>query len=41
MSAKLDRRNTAAHPSDVVITALTAEEYISDLVNNVVLKLAA
>lgn len=40
LSAKLDRRNTAAHPSDVVVTALTAEEFISDLGNNVVLKLA-
>jgi hypothetical protein len=36
---KLGRRNTAAHPSSVVITQLQAEDFISDLVNNVVLKL--
>lgn len=39
LKEKLDRRNTAAHPSTVVITPHTAEEYIIDLVTNVVLKL--
>lgn len=36
---KLDRRNTAAHPSTVEIAPQTAEEYIIDLIPNVVLKL--
>lgn len=36
---KLGRRNTAAHPSSVTINRLQAEDFISDLVNNVVLKL--
>jgi len=36
---KLDRRNIAAHPSGVVITSATAEEFVRDLVENVVLKL--
>jgi hypothetical protein len=35
---KLARRNAAAHPSGVVITQLSAEEMINDLVVNVVLK---
>lgn len=39
LKAKLDRRNAAAHPSHVSITRLTAEEFITDLVENVVLKL--
>lgn len=39
LTEKLGRRNTAAHPSSVVITRLQAEDFISDLVNNVVLKL--
>jgi hypothetical protein len=39
MREKLDRRNTAAHPSSVVITQLQAEDFITDLVNNVVVKL--
>lgn len=39
LKEKLDRRNTAAHPSSVVIAPQTAEEYIIDLVTNVVLKL--
>jgi hypothetical protein len=36
---KLDKRNSAAHPSSVVIAPHTAEEYIIDLIPNVVLKL--
>jgi len=39
LKEKLDRRNTAAHPSNVVISQHTAEEFILDLVQNVVLKL--
>jgi hypothetical protein len=39
MKEKLDRRNIAAHPSGVGTFAPTAEEYIKDLVENVVLKL--
>jgi hypothetical protein len=35
---KLDRRNIAAHPSGVAISRLTTEEFILDLVQNVVLK---
>ena len=37
--AKLGRRNSAAHPSSVKIEQLQAEEYIDDLVKNVVLML--
>jgi hypothetical protein len=36
---KLDKRNSAAHPSGVVISQLQAEGFIDDLVRNVVLKL--
>ena len=36
---KLVRRNIAAHPSGIVTTAATAEEFVRDLVENVVLKL--
>jgi hypothetical protein len=36
---KLIKRNSAAHPSDIVITQIQAEDFIIDLVNNVVLKL--
>ena len=36
---KLDRRNTAAHPSAVVIVQSQADDAITDLVNNVVLGL--
>jgi hypothetical protein len=36
---KLDKRNTAAHPSTVEIAPHTAEEYIIDLITNAVLKL--
>lgn len=40
MKEKLDRRNIAAHPSTVSTSQLTAEEFIKDLVENVVLVLA-
>jgi hypothetical protein len=39
LKEKLDRRNLAAHASGVSIFESTAEEYIKDLVENVVLKL--
>jgi hypothetical protein len=39
MKEKLDRRNVAAHPSGVSILDTTAEEFIRDLIANVVLKL--
>lgn len=39
LKEKLDRRNIAAHPSGVSIAPQTAEEFIIDLVTNVVLKL--
>ena len=39
LSEKLTRRNIAAHPSTVTITAVQAEDVITDLVSNVVLKL--
>jgi hypothetical protein len=39
LKAKLDRRNSAAHPSAVKIDQLQAEEFIDDIVKNVVLKL--
>jgi hypothetical protein len=39
LKAKLDRRNSAAHPSSVKIDQLQAEEFIDDIVKNVVLKL--
>lgn len=39
MKAKLGRRNSAAHPSHVVIGKLQAEEFIDDLVKNVLMKL--
>lgn len=38
LGEKLARRNAAAHPSGVVITQVSAEEMIIDLVTNVVLK---
>jgi len=40
LDEKLGKRNSAAHPSSVTIAPHTAEEYIIDLVNNVVLKLS-
>jgi hypothetical protein len=39
LNQKLERRNSAAHPSNVSITQLQAEEFIHDLVTNVVVKL--
>ena len=39
LEEKLGRRNSAAHPSNVKIEQLQAEEFIDDLVKNVVLKL--
>ena len=39
LTEKLTRRNTAAHPSGTVTFQATAEEFIGDLVENVVLKL--
>ncbi len=39
LKAKLDIRNTYAHPSTVTIAPHTAEEFIIDLISNVVLKL--
>ncbi len=39
LDEKLARRNIAAHPSLVEITQLQAEDFITDMVNNVVLKL--
>jgi hypothetical protein len=40
LGEKLGKRNSAAHPSDVVVSAAQAEDVISDLVNNVITKLA-
>jgi hypothetical protein len=39
LKEKLDRRNTYAHPSTLTLAPQTAEEYIIDLVGNVVLML--
>jgi hypothetical protein len=39
MKEKLTRRNLAAHPSSIAVSQSTAEDCITDLVNNVVLKL--
>lgn len=39
LKEKLDRRNVAAHPSGVSISQLTAEEYLVDVVENVVTKI--
>jgi len=39
LKEKLDRRNSAAHPSDVEFGQLQAEHFIDDLIKNVVLKL--
>ncbi len=39
LNEKLGRRNTYAHPSSIAVFPNTAEEFILDLVNNVVLKL--
>lgn len=40
LTEKLGRRNSAAHPSSVTIGQLQAEEFIDDLIKNVVLKLS-
>lgn len=40
LKEKLDKRNSAAHPSDIDIAPHTAEEFVIDLINNGVLKLA-
>jgi hypothetical protein len=40
LKEKLDRRNTAAHPSSVIIVQSQADDMITDLINNVVLALA-
>jgi len=40
LKEKLDRRNIAAHPSSVITSPPTAEEFIKDLIENVVLKLS-
>jgi hypothetical protein len=37
LSEKLNKRNSAAHPSSVVVTVVQAEDVITDLLNNVVL----
>ncbi|AMH07256.1 hypothetical protein AL509_28415 [Achromobacter xylosoxidans] len=39
LEEKLGKRNTAAHPSTVVVSVATAEEVIFDLVENIVLRL--
>jgi hypothetical protein len=39
LKGKLDRRNIAAHPSNVIIVQSQADDAITDLVNNVVLTL--
>lgn len=39
LKEKLDRRNVAAHPTEVKVLQPTAEEVIRDLIENVVLKL--
>ena len=36
---KLTRRNAVAHPSSIVVTQHQADDAISDLINNVILKL--
>lgn len=38
LEEKLGKRNTAAHPSNVVVSVATAEEVIADLVENIVLR---
>jgi hypothetical protein len=39
LSEKLDKRNSAAHPSTIHVTQVQAEAFIDDLVRNVVLTL--
>lgn len=38
LDEKLGKRNTYAHPSSITVSPQTAEEFIIDLVNNIVLK---
>ena len=38
MKAKLDIRNSAAHPSSTIVSPITAEEAITDLVKNILLR---
>lgn len=38
LDEKLGKRNTAAHPSIVVVSPVTAEEVIHDLVENIILR---
>jgi hypothetical protein len=40
LKQKLERRNIAAHPSGIITSEPTAEEFIKDIIENVVLKLA-
>lgn len=37
LTSRLDRRNSAAHPSSAMFTSVQAEDQITDLVNNVLL----
>ena len=39
LKEKLDRRNLSAHPSGIAVSQATAEDCITDLVQNVVLKI--
>lgn len=39
LDEKLDKRNSAAHPSDIVFTQIQAEAFIEDIVQNVLPKL--
>ena len=39
MKEKLDRRNAVAHPGGLIVNDVTAEEFIRDLVDNIILKL--
>lgn len=38
LSEKLAKRNSAAHPSSVIVMPVTADEVISDLVQNIILR---
>lgn len=38
MSEKLTKRNSSAHPSSVIVMPVTADEVISDLVQNIILR---
>src|SRR5215467_8872662 len=40
LKEKLTKRNTAAHPSSVVVVQSQADDVVTDLVNNVVLALS-